>query len=148
MSGIVAKYGSIVKVCLKQPEVYLFRMIKTWAEGGLVFSWCVLLKDEEIQFLLSNDEGSVPNTQSDSIKDFQSQRIPSLPDYIPQEDDEKILFAFSFCFTNSRVSLQNFIEHEQVVGIWPDWSEVSLELDNYGPCEVNLARRFKANSIY
>lgn len=143
----MAKYGSIVKVCQKQPEVYLFRMINTWAEGNLVFSWCVLLKDEEIQYLLSNDTEE-PNTQTDSIQDFYSQKIPTLPDYIPQEDDEKMLFAFSFCFTSTRVSLQNFIENEQVVGIWPDWSEVNMELDGHGPCEVNLARRFKANSIY
>ncbi|KAI9478293.1 MAG: hypothetical protein EXX96DRAFT_243008 [Benjaminiella poitrasii] len=155
----MAEYGSIVKVCRLQPESHLYRMIERWTEGGLVFAWCVPLKEEEIRYLLpeegaslhsinSSNNGSFSNTQNDSIKDFASQTTLSLPTYLSQSESEKELFAFSFAYVSGYVPVRKFIEKEQVVGIWPTWTKFDIATEKYGLCKVNFATRFKANSIY
>ncbi|KAI7906057.1 uncharacterized protein BX663DRAFT_498631 [Cokeromyces recurvatus] len=144
----MAEYGSIVKVCQLHPESCLYRMIERWTEGGLIFAWCIPLKEEEIQYLLPEDGSSLSNTQNDSIKDFASQTTLSLPTYLSQSENEKELFAFSFAYVTGYVSVKKFIEKEQVVGIWPRWTKIDIETEKYGLCQANLAIRFKANSIY
>ncbi|KAI8983942.1 hypothetical protein BDF20DRAFT_355658 [Mycotypha africana] len=171
----MAKYGSIAKVSRYDQDAVLFRMLNTWTEGGLVFSRCVLLPQEDIDFLLSfasapssMQEGSQiqqhlqqqrtltsfgSNTQVESIKEFESQITPRLPEYVPKEgaEDETFLFAFSFAYMRYPPPphiLNKFVEEEQVVGVWPDWKEINMEIEGMGTFEVNLVTKFKADSIY
>lgn len=150
----MAKYGSMAKICQKQPVCSLYRMTDTWLEGGLVFSWCVPLDYNSIVFL----DSSQKNTQTESTNDMTSQSTswsfgtPNyiLPEYESSQGGERILFAFSFAYMHnvSKMSMNKFVNEEKVVGIWPGWSEYDATLADYGSVKVNLATKFKADSIY
>jgi hypothetical protein len=150
----VAKYGSIVKVCQKEQICPLFRMTDAWLEGGLVFSWCVPLDQDKIVIL----DASQKNTQTDSFADMASQSTNwsfatpnyTIPDYEPSQVEDRSLYAFSFAYMHnvSQISIKKFVDNEQVVGIWPEWTEYNATLADYGTIKVKLVTKFKADSIY
>lgn len=142
----MTQYGSLIEMyCQNDTDIFLFRMLETWSEGGLIFSWCVLLKEEEVELLRSRTALVDENSQ-DAITEFTSQPALRLPDYQHDSQEEKFLFAFSSVYLN--ITMERFITEEQVMGIWSTWTEIQVDLKDYGPCTVNLATRFKPNSVY
>lgn len=151
---LVAKYGSMAKICQKEHVCPLYRMTDTWLEGGLVFSWCITLDQDDIVIL----DTSQKNTQTDSINDRASQSTtwsfatPNyiLPEYEPSQDEKRSLIAFSFAYMHnvSKVLISKFVNEEKVVGIWPGWTEYDATLADYGTVKVRLVTKFKADSIY
>lgn len=141
---LVAKYGSIIKVCSQSPGSRLFRLMDPWIERGLVFAWCVPLKESEIQQVVGTPVSSQFSREEDSqdiIEDFS--QPSSLPPYEPEQGEERLLMAFSFCFINTTVSKDTFVQKEKCVGIWPPWTEMEGEDE-----KVYLVTRFKSDVIY
>lgn len=146
----MAKYGSIIKVCNKSPESQAFRLIDPWIERGLVFSWCVSLKESEIVQVVGpmtpgNSQISWNEDTQDIIEDF-SQPKP-LPPYEPEENEERFLMVFSFAYIATTVSKDMFVKNERCVGIWPPWTESEIDVNNRRQ-KVYLITRFKSDVIY
>ncbi|CAO3700006.1 unnamed protein product [Rhizopus stolonifer] len=130
VNAMMAKYGSIIKVCNKSPESQAFRLIDPWVERGLVFSWCVSLKESEIVQVVGpmtpgNSQISWNEDTQDIIEDF-SQPKP-LPPYEPEENEERFLIAFSFAYIATTVSKDMFVKNERCVGVWPPWTESEID---------------------
>lgn len=168
---IVAQYGNIAKVCKEMnSEADLFWILDSWIEGNVIFAWCTLMDEEEIDNWIATKEGEdeeEENTgQFNSLirieDDYTSNKygmaaIKSCPDdeLLTSMNDElsdpeeKFLFAFSLAYIKSRKYAKKFIEQERVVAVWPDdWSEIQITLPKIGHCIANLTSRFKADSIY
>ncbi|KAI9283358.1 hypothetical protein BY458DRAFT_448840 [Sporodiniella umbellata] len=149
VNALMAKYGSIVKVCSKSPGSQAFRLIESWVERGLVFSWCVPLKESEILQITSisaqNSFASWSENTQDTIEDF-SQSQP-LPPYQPEDNDQRFLMVFSFAYVSTKISREVFVQKESCVGIWPPWSESELDISGQRH-KVYLITRFKSDVIY
>ncbi|KAG1143628.1 hypothetical protein G6F37_008432 [Rhizopus arrhizus] len=86
VNASMAKYGSIIKVCSQSPGSRLFRLMDPWIERGLVFAWCVPLKESEIQQVIGTPVSSQFSREEDSqdiIEDFS--QPSSLPPYEPEQ---------------------------------------------------------------
>jgi hypothetical protein len=117
-------------------------MLETWVDRGLVFSYCVLLNEEEMDQVLGSD----PRTNGeDAIEEF-SQPC-SLPPYEYKEGEARVLLLFSFAYMNPAISKNRFIKNEKLVGIWPPLNHLRLDFGQ-GEEDVLIVTRFKADSIY
>ncbi|KAI8884958.1 hypothetical protein K501DRAFT_332265 [Backusella circina FSU 941] len=138
----MASSRSIAHVCSKSKDAHVCRMLETWVDRGLVFSYCVLLNDEEMeQVLVSNSR----TTDDDVIEEFS--QPSSLPPYEYKEGDARVLLLFSFAYMNPTISKKRFIENEKLVGIWPPLNHLKLDFGE-GEEDVLIVTRFKADSIY
>lgn len=89
--------------------------------------------------------------KDDDKKDKPKGNLPlphhNLPRYTPREDDEKILFAFSFAYNRLSYTLQReFIKRDRIIAIWPPWTSMNIFVGGQD-LEVNLATQFKADGI-
>lgn len=171
MNAQLAQYGNIAKVCKEvNSEAVLFWLLDSWIEGNLIFAWCTLMDEEEIDNWISTKEdedeeegssgqfSSLMRIEDDCTSNkYGMSTIKSCPDDglltvmndELSEPEEKFLFAFSLAYIKSRKYAKKFIEEERVVAVWPDdWSEIQITLPKIGHCIANLTSKFKADSIY
>ncbi|KAG0171222.1 hypothetical protein DFQ28_001087 [Apophysomyces sp. BC1034] len=139
----VAKLGCVARACKTFGDAQLFRAIDMWKEHGLVFAWCVAVKDSEVSEALN----TLPSDDGDDIieEDFPPPVV--LPPYTPSADDERCLFLFSFAYMQITVSMKSRFLMDNCVGIWAPWTVVPMVV-NGEQHNVHIVTRFMTDSIY
>lgn len=56
----VAQYGNIAKVCKEvNSEAVLFWLLDSWIEGNIIFAWCTLMDEEDIDNWISAEKSRI-----------------------------------------------------------------------------------------
>ncbi|KAI8646123.1 hypothetical protein BD408DRAFT_410710 [Parasitella parasitica] len=86
----LAKYGNIAKVCKEvAKEAVLFWVNDSWLEGNLIFAWCTLMDEQEIEgWITIKQEAEVEEAKVEQVEAEEEELADRL--LCLMEDDEKI----------------------------------------------------------
>lgn len=142
--SIVAKQGSVARLCATTGDAVLFRIMDAWLDGVSVFAQCIPVRTEELSCFLQPTRQS--QDDHDTIEESFSQPA-SLPPYIPRPDDKEHTFLFSFAYMQLASASHRKLLTDDCVAIWEPWNTVKAFAAG-DQREVHVVTRFMTDSIY